>query len=186
MASAAATGPSVRLEVGIGTGGGSIRSSLPGIDCGLICGASFARGTKVILIAQPYSRFTFQRWAGGCSGPALRCMVSMNQATNAIAVFTPKPGEEITTETPILNVAVAGGGRITSSPSGIDCSRDDLPCFTALALGTQVTLSAAPARGYAFAGWGGPPGVARLCGKHPHCTVTLNFSTSIEAAFRNK
>jgi hypothetical protein len=110
----------------------------------------------------------------------------MNQATDAIAVFTPKPGEEVTTESPILDVAVAGGGRVTSSPPGINCSPDDLPCFTALALGTQVTLSAAPAQGYAFAGWGGAPGVATLCARRPRCTVTLNFSTSIEAAFRSK
>ena len=69
--------------------------------------------------------------------------------------------KRLTNTGPVLSVSVAGGrgGKVTSSPSGIDCGDTRSAAFTQ---GTQVTLSATAAAAWGFAGWGGAfSGVAR-------------------------
>jgi hypothetical protein len=75
-----------------------------------------------------------------------------------------------------LSVSVIGspGGRVTSSPSGIDCGSTCSANFNA---GTQVTLTATPAPAWGLAGWGGG------CGGIGGCSVTLNANTSVSAGF---
>ena len=51
-----------------------------------------------------------------------------------------------------LTVSLTGSGSVTSSPAGIDCGSD---CAETLAAGSSVTLSATPASGAMFTGWGG-------------------------------
>lgn len=184
---ATAAQPSARLVVGIGVGGGTVLSTPSGIDCGVICGATFPRATKVVLVARPGGHFRFQRWAGGCSGTAPRCTVALTAATVVVAAFTPRPGfgDEVTKEHPILDVGVGEGGRVTSSPSGIDCSHDDISCFQTFQLGAQVTLTATPSRRYVFAGWRGTPGVGESCGTRPQCALTVNFSLHVDANFKS-
>jgi hypothetical protein len=66
------------------------------------------------------------------------------------------------------------GGKVTSSPAGIDCGST---CSANFNNGTQVTLSATPAAAWGLAGWGGAcSGIAR-------CSVTLNANASVSAAF---
>jgi uncharacterized repeat protein (TIGR03803 family) len=74
----------------------------------------------------------------------------------------------------ILSVTESGIGRITSTPSGIDCGRT---CTASFAAGTQVTLTATPAIGSSFAGWGG------ACSGTGTCTVTMNADQSVSATF---
>lgn len=177
----------LQLAVGIGVGGGTIRSTPDGILCGVICRASFRRGTGIVLVARPGLHFTLQRWSGACSGDAPRCTVRLTGPTAAVASFMPKPGhgDEVWTQKPILDVGVGAGGRVRSSTSGIDCSHDDLSCFKAFGIGTQVTLVATPARGHSFVGWSGAPGIADACAARPECVLTVNFSVHVEAAFRS-
>ena len=61
--------------------------------------------------------------------------------------------KRLTNTGPVLSVSVAGGrgGKVTSSPSGIDCGDTRSAAFTQ---GTQVTLSATAAAAWGFAGWG--------------------------------
>ena len=67
-----------------------------------------------------------------------------------------------------------GSGTISSSPAGISCGSD---CSQSNPAGTQYTLSAAPASGSIFAGWGG------ACSGTSACVVTVNANTTVTATF---
>ena len=75
-----------------------------------------------------------------------------------------------------LSVSVIGspGGRVTSSPAGIDCGST---CSTSFTAGSQVTLTTSPAVAWGLAGWGG------ACSGIGSCSVTLNANTSVSASF---
>ena len=51
-----------------------------------------------------------------------------------------------------LSVAVSGNGRVASAPTGIDCGAQ---CSASFAETASVTLTATPAAGQVFSGWGG-------------------------------
>ena len=65
---------------------------------------------------------------------------------------------------------------VTSSPSLINCG---VTCIRAFALGTPVTLTAAPAPGFEFAGWSGAG-----CAGTSTCNVTMNADASVTVTFR--
>jgi len=81
---------------------------------------------------------------------------------------------------PTLTVKVEGdaSGTVTSSPSGINCGSD---CTESFAQGTGVTLTATPAAGATFAGWGGA-----CTGSNTTCTLAMNGPKSVTATFTNK
>lgn len=69
----------------------------------------------------------------------------------------------------------SGGGRVTSKPAGIDCGPT---CEDDLTAGTRITLTADPAEGSVFAGWGG------ICeGRETTCTVTMSRRQVVRAEF---
>jgi hypothetical protein len=76
---------------------------------------------------------------------------------------------------PTLSVRLNGSGRVTSSPSGIDCGSD---CTETFAAGTRVTLRAAPAAGFDFGGWTGG-----TCSGTGDCTVDVNEDLTLGASF---
>jgi hypothetical protein len=69
----------------------------------------------------------------------------------------------------------AGSGTVTSSPAGISCGTT---CAAYFPIGSSVTLSAAPAAGSAFAGWGDA-----CAGTSPSCRLQVSAPTSVSAAF---
>src|ERR1700730_2233096 len=73
-----------------------------------------------------------------------------------------------------LSVTKAGKGTVTSTPTGIDCG---LACDANFSSGTEVTLTASPASGASFAGWGG------VCSGTGNCTVTMTADQSVSATF---
>jgi uncharacterized repeat protein (TIGR03803 family) len=73
-----------------------------------------------------------------------------------------------------LSLNGSAGGKVTSSPSGIDCGST---CSASFNAGTQVTLTASPAAAWSLAGWGG------ACGGIGGCSVTMNANTSVSASF---
>jgi hypothetical protein len=73
-----------------------------------------------------------------------------------------------------LTVSVTGSGTVASSPSGINCPST---CGAGFASGTPVTLTATPASGWIFSGWGG------ACSGSAGCTVTMNSPQSVSATF---
>jgi Divergent InlB B-repeat domain len=75
-----------------------------------------------------------------------------------------------------LNVAVTGGGVVTSQPSGINCGST---CNASFATNASVTLTAAAASGQMFSSWGG------VCAgtTAPTCTVRMDAVKSVTATF---
>jgi uncharacterized repeat protein (TIGR02543 family) len=74
-----------------------------------------------------------------------------------------------------LDVAVTGGGGVTSAPAGISCPAT---CSTAFGHGTDVTLTAAASPGSSFLGWGGA-----CTGFAATCTVSMTTARSVTADF---
>jgi hypothetical protein len=68
----------------------------------------------------------------------------------------------------------SGGGLVSSGPAGLNCGST---CSASYTGGTAVTLSATPAAGSTFTGWGG------ACGGTGACTATLTAATSVTATF---
>jgi Divergent InlB B-repeat domain len=75
-----------------------------------------------------------------------------------------------------LDVAVTGGGTVTSQPNGINCGST---CNASFATNTSVTLTAAAASGQMFASWGG------VCAgtTTSTCTVRMDAVKSVTATF---
>lgn len=73
-----------------------------------------------------------------------------------------------------LGIAVNGGGRVTSSPAGIDCTGE---CVASFNMGTVVTLTPQADAGQRFFGWGGDgdcsDGVVTLSSQRA-CTAIFN------------
>lgn len=128
-----------------GVGDGQILSAPAGIDCGATCTASFDFGERVTLTATPDALSDLVGWTGGgCSG-AGACVVDVTMATTVRAQFGPRP---IRVD---AEVQGAGGGVITSMPTGISCAPD---CAEDFAAGTTVTFNASPAVGSRVVGMG--------------------------------
>ncbi|HEY6072324.1 MAG TPA: hypothetical protein VIV15_02775, partial [Anaerolineales bacterium] len=68
-----------------------------------------------------------------------------------------------------------GSGRVTSSPTGINCGSN---CSGNFAYNTIVTLTAAAATGSTFVGWSGP-----LCSGTGTCVVTMSAAQTVNAVF---
>ena len=73
-----------------------------------------------------------------------------------------------------LSVAVTGSGTVNSGDGGINCGST---CSMVYATGSVVSLTATPASGFAFTGWGG------ACSGVGTCIVTVNQGQSVSANF---
>lgn len=163
-ASAAVT---YRLTVsGLGTGNGVVTSSPTGINCSITagtaaatgCTALFNQGVTVTLTAKPATGHSFVAW-GTCSGTGT-CRVRMSKARAVSAQFLKGPFTiKISSGSPGV-----GSGRVKSQAGltpAIDCvitngTPATTGCSARYPAYTKLTLSAAPAAGFAFAGWGEP------------------------------
>jgi hypothetical protein len=90
---------------------------------------------------------------------------------------TTQNGDGSTTPPPPSNVSVTvnltgtGTGTVTSMPAGLTCTGKT--CKGSFAVGTKVTLSAAPASGVVFTAWSGACTGAASCVANADADVTL-------------
>jgi uncharacterized repeat protein (TIGR02543 family) len=69
-----------------GSGGGTVVSAPPGINCGTDCAENFSRGTSVSLTAVAAAGSVFTAWTGACTG-AGSCAVTMDKNRTVTAKF---------------------------------------------------------------------------------------------------
>ena len=157
-----------------GAGGGTVASSPTGISCPSDCDHSYATGTEVTLVATPAAGSRFDGFAGACTGST--CSLTMNDTRTVMATFSLLPPPEYQLDVTLNThdgVGTAAGGRVTSSPVGIDCGVD---CSESYVQGTSVILTPIPAEGYQFDGFTG------AC-TGTSCQVTMSAARSVEAHF---
>jgi uncharacterized repeat protein (TIGR01451 family) len=152
-----------------GTGTGTVTSAPTGINCGTACAANFASGTMVTLTQVAATGSTFAGWSGACTGTGA-CVVTVTAAAAVTATFTAANTFAVT-----VTKAGTGTGTVTSAPAGINCGT---ACAANFASGTMVTLTAAPATGSTFTGWGAGP-----CEGTGTCTFTIGAATAVTANF---
>jgi hypothetical protein len=154
------------------TGGGTVSGG--GINCGAgatACSATLAAGTAVTLTAAPNAGETFTGWGGACSGSSRTCSLTMSAARSVTATFSGGSTAEVD-----LSVAVTGHGTVTGG--GITCGNGKSACRAQESKGSTVGLTATPAAGAKFGGWGG------ACrGKLTTCTVAMDAAKRVTAAF---
>jgi PASTA domain/Divergent InlB B-repeat domain len=78
----------------LGTGSGTVTSSVVGISCGTTCAAAFDSGTNVTLTATPDGNSTFAGWSGACSGSG-SCTVTIDAAKTVTATFSLVPQKKV-------------------------------------------------------------------------------------------
>jgi hypothetical protein len=78
-----------------GTGKGSVKSDVGGIDCGTACTATYPKGNPVNLTATADATSTFAGWNGDCASASTGnpAVITMDTDKNCGATFNPKTQE---------------------------------------------------------------------------------------------
>lgn len=165
------------LTVGV-SGSGSVSSNPSGVNCPGDCAETYPAGTLITLTAAPASGWKLESWSGGgCSGSSSSCVVTLDEGKSVSATFTqtpPPPPPQSRT----LTVSVTGSGSVSSSPPGVSCPGD---CSETYPEGTSVTLTAAPASGWKFSGWGGACSGVTLS-----CSIAMESDRAVTATFQEE
>jgi len=121
-------------------------------------GNQYEEGTQVTLTATPASGYTFDHWSGDATGKSSPVTIVMDSEKSITAHFVAQY---------TLNASVSPSSGGTVSPAG--------GTYDA---GTEVTLNASPASGYAFDHWSGD-----ATGKSSPVTIVMDSEKSITAHF---
>lgn len=169
-----AAGAQATLTVGFaGSGGGTVRSVPPGINCPGDCIESYTGAGTLTLTAIPNTGSTFTGWTNGpCTGTT-PCIVRVTQNVSVVANFAAAPPPPAAVP---LTVTAVGAGVVTSVPPGIACS--GATCTGSFSAG-PVRLVATPRPDAIFMGYSGGG-----CGTSALCTVSLTAPTTVTATFR--
>jgi hypothetical protein len=160
------------------TGNGSVTGG--GIACGngdSDCSATFAAGSSVTLTAAPASGASFTGWGGACTGTSSTCKLTINAAKAVTATFT-GGGAAPPAAGPSLTLKVAGRGKVFAAAGTCSSTGPAKTCKQSYDAGATVRLTATPASGARFLGWGGA-----CAGTSLTCTVKLTGSTTVTATF---
>jgi hypothetical protein len=171
-------GASPALDITV-RGGGKVTSPDGSINCSASCTQVSTVGAAVHLDATPAAGMQFLGWNGACSGTA-GCDLTISGDTQVSAIFA-APGAVLLQVDPVG----AGGGVVTSSPSGLSCPGT---CGMQIAPGSVVTLVATANTGSHFEGFGGSACSGLICTFKiaADATVYANFSTVTPTAILHK
>lgn len=122
--------------------GGSVTSAPGGIACPSDCEASFPKGAAVTLTATADENHRFKNWASCSIATTATITVTLDDAVTCKAVFE---------ETSLVTISVVGPGRVTSTPTGIDCPG---VCAARMPHGT-LSVKAKADESARFVGWSG-------------------------------
>ncbi len=125
---------------GIGTGTGTVASSVGGISCGSSCTATLAAGTAVTLTASASSGSVFTGWGGACSGTGV-CSIKLNSSTTVAAEFM--------LDSPCHRVTVA----VDPPGTGTAVIATNQSCTGGYREGSVVALQAGAMKGFRFDRW---------------------------------
>lgn len=152
-----------------GTGSGTVKSDLLGLNCGAICNRNYPFNSNVVLTAIADAGSQFAGWGGDwCTGQEPTCTVTMSQAKDVSARFD--KGHKLT-----LITQGSGQGSVTSNPPGINCGTG---CASSYPESTKVVLTAQTLDGSTFQGWGGA-----CSGTSLSCEVTMAASREVTVSF---
>jgi Divergent InlB B-repeat domain len=121
LAAAAPAGASTLVVTHPTPGGGVVTTDPPGLTCEtFFCGAEFAQGSVVSLIATPRKGFAFAGYTDACTGPT--CRLAMDGERRVTVTFVrfgelprKKPRQVTADGSAVLTVRVGGPGRLTLS-----------------------------------------------------------------------
>lgn len=143
------------------------------VDCGTdgttpatACSWTALTGSTLTLFQTPTAGDSFSGWGGACSGTGGSCTVQLGGNAQVSAAWV------ASNATKSLTVGVSGNGSV--SGGGINCPST---CTASEPLNSAVTLTASPASGYTFTGWGGD------CSGTGSCTLTMSDDHSVTATF---
>ncbi|MDZ7631198.1 MAG: hypothetical protein U5K74_07590 [Gemmatimonadaceae bacterium] len=166
---------------GSGSGTGRVMSTPAGIDCALsagsisgTCSARFPVGTVVTLQPEPGTTSVFLSFGGDCALTA--CQTTMQAPRTVTATFVPN------VLAVVANATSVGGGRVVSTPAGIDCILNGTApgtgsCSSSFPVGTEVTLLQEPVAGAIFQAW------STNCTGNP-CVVTMSGQRTVDITYR--
>jgi hypothetical protein len=153
---------------------GSVGYSISGVPSWLT--ASSTSGT--VSSSATTVTFTINSGANTFSPATYNATITFTDTTNNNTVQTTTAALTVNVLNPPINytlsVSVSGNGTVSSSPSGINCGS---VCTMNYSGGTPVLLTATPADGATFNGWGG------ACTGNGSCLVTMNSLESVTAIF---
>lgn len=110
----------------------------------------------------------------GTSGSTVEVTVTTPEGGTSGAVAADKYTYDIATQTLTVTKAGTGAGTVTSAPAGINCGS---VCQATFEQGKEVALTAVPAGGSTFAGWGGS------CTGTGSCKVPMSAAKAVTATF---
>ena len=153
---------------------GSVGYSISGVPGWLT--ASSTSGT--VSTSATTVTFTINSGANALSPATYNATITFTDTTNNNTVQTTTAALTVNVLNPPINytlsVGVSGNGTVSSSPSGIGCPS---MCTVNYSSGTPVMLTATPAGGATFNGWGG------ACSGNGSCLLTMNSIESVTAMF---
>jgi hypothetical protein len=156
-----------------GSGSGRVATQPALVDCGMVCGAVVGWGAVVSFSAVPDAGSVFAGWSGDCFGAGEVCTLVAHDDVLVVGEFQPAAPPPVP-----LTLLVGPGGRVRSSPAGLDCAAAE--CTATYAPGARVSLTETPDPGFAFAGWSGLCATVQL----GTCTITsLTAPVTVGASF---
>ena len=145
--------------------GGQIALQTPAIACGEGCGFNVTQGTAARLQARPEAGYRFAGWSGACAGADPVCTVTVENDVSVGAHF-------------VKRVAVSAQWMGSGTLAAAGQASCEAACDWHPDVGAELAITANPAEGWRFAGWGGA-----CAGSEAPCVLKAETDQSVTATF---